>query len=100
VQIATLRTALCQKFQLEATMRGPDRAERCKRREYSIQTLMLKLGIGPRQSINNWEKADKVPDLPDLALYALEHCPEYRRAFEQIATKVEPREYFSKRYSR
>ena len=78
-------------------MKGSDWAEWRKRLGYSTPKLMLELGISSRQTINNWEKADKVPRLAELALYALEHYPECREKFGERTTKREARKFFAER---
>jgi len=64
-------------------MTGSDWAEWRKRLGYSTASIMLELGVSSRQTINNWEKADKVPRLAELALYALENIPQCRDVFRQ-----------------
>jgi transcriptional regulator with XRE-family HTH domain len=78
-------------------MKGSDWAEWRKRLGYSTSAIMLELGITSRQTINNWEKADKVPRLAELALYALENCPECQKVFGKGVTKTEGRRYFAQR---
>ena len=79
-------------------MKGADWAQWRKRLGYtSIPVLMLELGVSSRQTINNWEKADEVPRLAELALYALEHHPDCCDKIGKQPTKMEGRQYLAKR---
>jgi DNA-binding XRE family transcriptional regulator len=78
-------------------MKGSEWAERRKSLGYNVQMLMLELEVGSRQTINNWEKADKVPRVLELAIYALEHYPECRQVGGENITKTAGRRYFAER---
>jgi transcriptional regulator with XRE-family HTH domain len=78
-------------------MKGSDWAVWRKRLGYSTAAIMRELGVSSRQTINNWEHADKVPRLAELALYALENFPQCREVVGKGVTKTEGRRYFAQR---
>jgi transcriptional regulator with XRE-family HTH domain len=78
-------------------MKGSDWAEWRKRLGYSTAAIMREVGVSSRQTINNWEKAEKVPRLAELALYALEYSPQCREVVGKGVTKTEGRKYFAQR---
>ena len=61
-------------------MNGADWSAWRRRLGYTQDALMRELGIRSRQTIITWEKADEVPRLAELALYAIENVPDCRGA--------------------
>jgi DNA-binding XRE family transcriptional regulator len=88
----------CPEFGLlEVVMKGSEWAAWRKRLGYDVKKLMLELEVGSRQTINNWEKADKVSRVLELALYAVENYPNCRQVFGEGISKTAGRQYFTER---
>lgn len=49
------------------------------RHDWKQTDLMQELEVGSRQTIISWEKAERVPRLVELAIYALDQLPAARQ---------------------
>jgi DNA-binding XRE family transcriptional regulator len=72
-------------------MTGADWAEWRRRLNYTQETICLELGVRSRQTIISWEKANSVPRMAELALYALEHVPSARNIARDRAIAIKRR---------
>jgi transcriptional regulator with XRE-family HTH domain len=58
-----------------------------ERKGWTQSELLVALGVGSRQTLNRWERADEIPKLVELAVIAL-HCAPDHSWEKYLATEV------------